>query len=205
MSFPSEAMRLLLVSDGRGDLPRLQRILAACIAGGLRAMQLREGQLSARELADFCRELRPMLQSVDGLLIINDRADLVAAGFGDGLHLGGGSLSPGDARRFLPDTLLGFSAHDAREIAWAKAEGADYVSLSPLLPSSCKPGQPAIGLQRAEELTRGAGLPVLWLGGLDAEKIGRIASAPAGFALRSGLCDVLDPESQVRQILGAIS
>ena len=200
MSFPCEPLRLILVSDGLGDRTRLAGIVSAAVAGGLRAVQLREPELSARELAVLCRELRPFLQAVDGQLLVNDRADLVAAGLADGVHLGAHSLPPLEVRRFLPDALIGFSAHDAREIAWAKEQGADYVSLSPVLPSSCKPGQPAIGVDRAAQMTRDAGLPVIWLGGIDANNAGDLPSVAAGLGLRSGLCDVEDPEGAVRSI-----
>lgn len=202
MSFPHEQLRIVLISDGRGDRSRLCHIVSAAVAGGLRAVQLREPELSAQELAVLCLELRPMLQAVDGLLLVNDRADLVAAGLADGVHLGGHSLTPSQVRTFLPRALIGFSAHDAREIAWAKQQGVDYVSLSPLLPSSCKPGQPAIGIEAAAQMTRDAGLPVIWLGGIDADNAGELSPMAAGLALRSGLCSSEDPEAAVRSVLG---
>jgi thiamine-phosphate pyrophosphorylase len=198
-------MRLVLVSDGQGDLARLKRILAACIAGGLRAMQLREAELSPEQYADFCSVLRPMLEEVKGLLISNARTDPVAKGLADGVHLGRASLSPSAARSILPEAIIGFSAHSAAEIAWASGEAADYVSLSPVLPSSCKPGEPALGMVEATGLTRAAALPVIWLGGFTADNIDSLPAGAAGLALRSGLCDFPDPESAVRRILRAIS
>lgn len=201
MNIASRQMRLILVSDGLADRKRLVRIVSAAVAGGLRAVQLREPALSVRELASLCAELRPVLHAVNGLLLVNDRADLVAAGLADGVHLGAQSLPPARVRAFLPDALIGFSAHDPTEIAWAREQGADYVSLSPVLPSSCKPGQPAIGIERAQLWTREAGLPVIWLGGINAACIGELPDSPAGLALRSGLCGVEDPEAVVRRIL----
>ena len=83
-----KAMELVLISDGLGDPNRLAKLVALAVTGGVRAVQLREPDMSARVLADLCRQLLPVLERVGGLLLVNDRADLVAAGLAHGVHLG---------------------------------------------------------------------------------------------------------------------
>ena len=61
---PSDALRLLLITDGRGDVARLEDIVTASLAGGVRAVQLREHAMSARRLAQICERLRPEFESV---------------------------------------------------------------------------------------------------------------------------------------------
>lgn len=195
------------MTDGRGDPARLVGLVAEVVAGGVRAVQLREPGMTARQLADLCRDLRPALQAVDGLLIVNDRADLVAAGLADGVHLGGRSLSPVDARRFLAEeSLVGCSAHDPDELLAAAVGGADYASLSPILPTSCKPGAEGIGVERAASWTRAADLPVIWLGGLQAGNLEGVRDlGAAGFGMRSALCDADEPGEYARAVREILS
>ena len=162
--------------------------------------------MTARALGELCRALRPLVERADGLLLVNDRADLVAAGLAHGVHLGHRSLEPRQVRRFLPpDCLVGCSAHDPESLAAAAEQGADYASLSPVFPTGCKPGAAAIGPRAAEAWTRAARLPVIWLGGLDRAELGRLRDCGAhGFALRSALCDAADPRGEAERLRAAL-
>ncbi|MBK8976819.1 MAG: thiamine phosphate synthase [Planctomycetes bacterium] len=184
------ALRIVQVTDGRGDVARIARLAAAAVDAGVRTVQLREPLLTARELAALCEQLRPRLDAVGGLLLVNDRADVAAAGLAHGVHLGRRSLRPEQVRAFAPAARIGCSAHDAAELAAARAGGADYAFLSPVHATRSKPGAVPLGPARAAELTRAAGLPVVWLGGLDAERVARSAGGPAcGFAVLGALAD----------------
>jgi thiamine-phosphate pyrophosphorylase len=200
------AMELVLISDGLGDGDRVARLVARAVSGGVRAVQLREPGMSARVLADLCRALLPVLESVGGLLLVNDRADLVAAGLAHGVHLGRRSLTPREVRRFLPETcLVGYSAHDPESLSRARAEGADYASLSPIFATVCKPGASPIGFERASTWTAAAGIPVIWLGGLSSANLDRVRDGGArGFALRSALCDAVDPAREAARLRKAL-
>jgi len=69
--------------------------------GGVRAVQLREKDLSGRELFRLAERMRKLTEGYGARLLINDRAD-VAMGVGaDGVHLGVLSIPPREARRFL--------------------------------------------------------------------------------------------------------
>ena len=202
-----KAMDLVLVTDGGGDGERLFDLVARVVAGGVRAVQLREPGMTARALGELCRALRPLVERADGLLLVNDRADLVAAGLAHGVHLGHRSLEPSQVRRFLPpDCLVGCSAHDPESLAAAAGQGADYASLSPVFPTGCKPGAAAIGPGTAQAWTRAARLPVIWLGGLDSAEVARLGSCGAhGFALRSALCQAADPCGEAERLRAALS
>ncbi len=201
------AMELVLVTDGSGDAERLVRLVTQVVAGGVRAVQLREPGMTASELGELCRVLRPVMERVGGLLLVNDRADLAAAGLAHGVHLGERSLEPGTVRRFLPpDCIVGCSAHDARSLAAAAEQGADYASLSPIFATTCKPGARALGVDAARTLTRAAGLPVIWLGGLDRQKMATLRDCgAAGFALRSALCEAAEPTREAAVLRASLA
>jgi thiamine-phosphate pyrophosphorylase len=201
----ARAFRPLLITDGRGEVPRIEAIVGAAIDGGVRAVQVREPGLGARQLATLCARLRARMP-VGGLVLVNDRVDVAAAGCADGVHLGGRSLAPADARRVLgPHALIGFSAHDADELASAVAQGASYATLSPLFPTASKPGAPALGLERALALAGAAALPVVLLGGIDTGRARELRGRwPGAVAVLSAICSAPDPRAAAAALVDAL-
>ena len=77
---PQLESRLFLVTDrhqtiGRPLVPLLQRVLTA----GAPAIQLRERDLSAKELVTLAREVQAVMASRRSQLLINDRVDVALA------------------------------------------------------------------------------------------------------------------------------
>lgn len=204
------ALRVVLVTDGEGDAARLLRIVTAACAGGVRAVQLREPGLSARELATLCAQLRPVIAACGGVLLVNDRVD-VAAACADGAQVGHRSLPPPLARRALgPDRVLGVSVHEAGELAGLAAAGADFALLAPVWRTASKPGQRGLGVAAAGAITAASPVPVVWLGGVDVDKAAALAplpraQRPLGVALRSGLCSARDVEAHSRAVVAAFA
>ncbi len=178
------ALRLVMVSDGCGDVKRLLVAARAAVGAGVRAVHVRESRLGARELAAVCLRLRALLDPLGGLVVVGDRVDVAMTGAAHGVQLGHRSLEPAAVRAFAEkDLLIGCSTHDAAEIATAVEGGADFVTLAPVFPSASKPGHPGLGLAAARTLTAACPLPVVWLGGFDAARIAACVDEPAaGFA-----------------------
>lgn len=196
-----DALRVLLVTDGDGDVDRLRGLVRAAVAGGVRAVQLREPHLSARQLADLAAELRPVLTEVGGYLLLNDRVDVVAAGHAHGAQVGHRSLSPRDAKSVLgAGQLLSCSVHDEQQLAEAASAGADFAVLAPVFATSSKPGVVPLGVKLAGRWTAAAQVPVLWLGGVTPANVATIANLPpeqrpCGVAVLSGICHAADPRA----------
>lgn len=184
-----------LITDGSGELARIHDIIAAALDGGVRGIQVREPSLSARQLCTLCADLKPRIDACGGVLVVNDRADVVAAGLAHGVQLGHRSLRPEAARRFLPrSAIIGCSVHDLSQIQEAVA--ADFVVLAPLFATGSKPGAEPLGLSRARELVSASLLPVILLGGIDVSNAGSAREIGAsGVAVMSAVCDASDPRS----------
>lgn len=203
-------LRLVLVTDGRGDAARIEAIVRAALDGGARCVQLREPHWSARMLLQAAERLHPLLDEAGGLLLVNDRLDVAAAGAAHGAQIGHRSLPPDLARRVLgPEPVLGYSAHDQGELDLAAAAGCDFALLSPVWPTTSKPGMPHLGEPRAVVLTAAARLPVVWLGGVTPVHAARIADLPpdrrpAGIAVRSAIMDAADPRYATAALLRAM-
>jgi thiamine-phosphate pyrophosphorylase len=76
-----------------------------------------------------------------------------------------GSHGPGSG-----EGLRSAPAHDAAEIRAAEAAGASLVFLSPVFATGSHPGRAPLGPERFRELAATTGLPVVALGGMNAER-----------------------------------
>jgi len=200
---------LCLVTDRRALAPgrSLADAVEAALSGGVEAVQLREKDLSARELYSLALELRERTRRRGARLLVNDRVDVALAVGADGVHLGGGSLPVEQARRLLgPGRLIGVSTHHGSEIAAAAARGADFVTLGPVYPTPSKAvfGEP-LGVERLRRACASAPVPVFALGGIRADRVGEILAAGArGVALISGVLGAEDPAAAAAEILRAL-
>lgn len=199
----SAALRVQWITDDQGDCDRIERIVRDALEGGVRAFQLREKAWSARQVAIACERLRPIVEAAGGVLLVNDRADVVAAGLAHGVQIGARSLPIDAVRKLLPaPAVLGYSAHDAAELETAARGGADFALLAPVFATTSKPGVDPLGVPLATELTARARLPVVWLGGIDADSIRRVpADRVAGCAVRSALCRGRDVVGVARRLV----
>lgn len=200
--------RLLLVTDrrqtkGRPLVPLLQRVLTAAAP----AIQLRERDLSVRDLVTLAREVQAMTNSCRSQLLINDRIDIALALDGVGVHLRSNSLPAFVARRLLgTDRLLGVSVHSIEEAVQAESQGADYVILGPIYETPSKQAfGPPLGIQTLEKACRLVRIPIVGIGGVTAARAREMRQAGAfGVAVITAILGAEDVESATRELLDAV-
>jgi thiamine-phosphate diphosphorylase len=135
---------------------------------GVPLLQIREPRLSVRDVLALAARLRRRCNRA--LILLNDRFDVARAAGLDGVHLRSDSLPVERVRALAgPDFIIGRSAHDLSEVLAAEAGGADFVVLGPVFPTPSKAGRPALGLARLREIRRRATIPILALGGIQAD------------------------------------
>lgn len=168
--------RLLVLTDRTQAAAPLPEAVAAAVAAGARAVVLRDKDLPPAERAALAGELAAVLAPVGGLLVW---AGAVGSAGRTAVHLAAADPVP-DPR----PALLGRSCHDAGEVARARAEGCDWVFVSPLHTTPSKPGYgPALGPAGLARLAAGAP-PVYALGGVRPEDAaGCLAAGAAGLAV----------------------
>jgi len=197
---------LYLITDRKQPLQgrSLIETVAAALEGGVRAVQLREKDLSAAELYPLARELRELTARHDARLLINDRLDVALAVKADGVHLGGHSLPVVAARKILgPDKLIGVSTHRFEEVTGAQRDGADFVTFGPVYftPSKAVYGEP-VGLGPLREVCSAAPLPVFALGGVTLGCLPELRSSGCRrVALISAILASADPAAAAAAIL----
>jgi thiamine-phosphate pyrophosphorylase len=173
-----------LAAHGGNDtlLERVCSFARELAAGGVRLMQYRAKDLSAREMLQHARELRRILPA-EVKVIMNDRADLcLAAGF-DGVHVGQDDLSPESVRAIIgPKRIVGVSTHNVEQLRAAAQSSADYLAIGPVYGtvSKLKP-DPVVGLdgiRTARELV-GPERPLVAIGGIGPEQAADVLRAGA--------------------------
>lgn len=199
---------LYLITDRNappsGDLPGA---LEAALAGGVRFVQYREKDLPFDERLKLGREIASRAAEHDARLIVNGDPELAAALDADGVHLGKGTVSVSAMRAGGYAGLIGYSAHSGEEAARAFAEGADFVTLSPVFPTKSKfSSGPLLGLDAFERELKIAGGPVYALGGVGAENASSCLERGAcGVALIGAILAADDPARAAREVRAALA
>jgi thiamine-phosphate pyrophosphorylase len=140
--------------------------LQAALDGGAHWIQI-------RHKGDFTRDFVATLEACSKRkrdLILNDRADYAAL-LGFGLHLGQTDLPPVEARAILgPAALIGFSTHNAGQLAAAQSLPVNYLAIGPLFPTQSKANpDPVVGLQPFH-----SPLPLVGIGGITLDNVGPV-------------------------------
>lgn len=197
---------LYLITDRRlvpPDRTLLQTVEVA-LAGGVRAVQLREKDLAASELRALAQDLRILTRRHNARLLINRDIELALDIDADGVHLPGDRPDIAGARHHLgPDRLIGVSTHHVNEIRRAAREGADFVTFGPVCatPSKAAFGPPQ-GFAALTEACHHSPLPVFALGGMDQQTAPRALCAGAhGVALIAAIIAAADPRATARALL----
>src|SRR4051812_8446719 len=171
-----------------GDESARQKALLAKVAECARAavdyIQLREKDLSGRELELLAREALQQVRAAGSKtrLLVNSRTDIAIACGLDGVHLRSGDEDPsaGDVRAIfgaagVSQPIVAASCHSEAEVEMAESQAADFVVFAPVFEKSGALGRGLSELRRIcsqisaadgkTEAVARARLPVLALGG----------------------------------------
>jgi thiamine-phosphate pyrophosphorylase len=161
------------------DCP-LEQAAGAMIDGGARILQIRHKGHWTRDKFDQASHVARLCSRAGATLIINDRAD-IALLLGAGLHVGQDDLPPGDARRILGDgPILGYSTHNADQLAAASGEPVSYLALGPMFPTQSKLNpDPVVGIERLRAWRRLTARPLVAIGGITRENARSVLEAGA--------------------------
>jgi thiamine-phosphate pyrophosphorylase len=195
------------VTDRRATGARpLVEVVAACLAQGLPAVQLREKDLPAGELLALAGALAGWTRAAGARLLVNDRVDVAVAARADGAHLPAAGLPPGAARAVLgPGALLGVSTHSREEAERAAAAGVDYVAFGPVYDTPAKRAHgPPQGLKALAGVVAALRCPVIAIGGITAARVPAVRDAgAAGVQVIRALLAVPDPARATAELLAA--
>jgi thiamine-phosphate pyrophosphorylase len=193
--------RLYVLITGAGCAAAIDWTIQEAAAGGVQIVQLREKQLSDRELLERAKQVRRWTRQVGVLFLMNDRPDLARLAEADGVHLGQDDLPIKEARRVIgPDALIGVSTHNLDQVRQAVRDGAGYIGVGPTFPSNTKAFAELAGLDFVRQAAAETTLPAFVLGGISLANLPQaIAAGARRVAVSQALCQAEDPQAVARQ------
>jgi thiamine-phosphate pyrophosphorylase len=202
--------RLYLITD-RALFPEKESLYAAlekALRGGCRAVQLREKDLSIRELLAMAYDLRTVTQRHRARLFVNDRVDVAMAVGADGVHLGRTGIPPSAAKKASQGALVvGASTHSLKEALDAEKDGADFITFGPVYqtPSKLRYGEP-VGRAALHDAVSAVSIPVFAIGGITPERTAEVtANGAHGVALISAILSSSHVQETTEQFTRCLS
>ncbi len=181
---------LYLITDRRQMKAPFYEGIEDALKGGVKAIQLREKDLSVRQLHEKACRLREITFRYGARLFVNDRLDIALSVEADGVHLAGTGIPLQVVRKITGrKMLIGVSTHTLEEAAEAESKGADFITFGPVYetPSKKKYGPP-VGIEKLKEVSERVSIPVFGLGGVRIERVPDVLNAGArGVALISAI------------------
>lgn len=200
---------VLLITDRRLAARPLADVVAAALDGGCRWILVREKDLGADALATLVADIVALARPHGAAVSVSGDAAVAEEAGAHGVHLpqaATGRAAIADARERLGvDALVGVSCHTVEEARDAAADGADYVTYSPIFLTASKPGYgPALGLDGLADAARRAPVPVLALAGIDATNAADCRRAgAAGIAVMGSIMRASDPAAVMAATIAA--
>jgi thiamine-phosphate pyrophosphorylase len=151
------------ITDRRG-CPDVLRCIERSAADGVGLIQIREKDLSTRNLLGLTRLALDRVHRTFTRVLVNGRVDVALAAGAHGVHLPANSISPSRIRKIVPAGFtIGVSCHTLDEIRAVRE--ADFVVFGPIFSSPGK--QQPVGVGALAEAAAASVVPVFALGGID--------------------------------------
>ena len=143
------------------------KVVADIAAGGAKIVQIREKHLSDAAVFELVKKCKSITDKFNMLLIVDDRVDVAIAAGADGVHLGQEDLPLTEAKKLVPEMLLGVSTHNADEINQALRDNCSYLNIGPMFATATKSvACGALGLETIERLKTQVTCPFSIMGGI---------------------------------------
>lgn len=198
-----DALSLYFISGTQDTERDLNAVLQDALAGGITAFQYREkgdGSLSGKQKEEMAKSLQAQCLEENIPFIVNDDIDLALTLNADGVHVGQEDARAEEVRlRIGPEMLLGVSAHTIPEAEQALQNGADYIGVGPMYPTSSKADAKDVCGPEMIVSMRNAGihLPIVGIGGISAANAQEVIAGGAdGISLISEISSARDPREK---------
>lgn len=174
------------------------------IEAGVRLLQYRDKQASARELLENSRAIAATAAAANCPFFVNDRPDVAYLSGAAGVHVGQEDLGVEQAREVVgPERWVGVSTHNLEQFQQAAASSADYIAVGPIFPTTSKANpDPVVGVDLVRRVRALTSKPIVAIGGISLEHAPEVIAAGAdSVAVISGILKAPDPSAQARRYL----
>jgi thiamine-phosphate pyrophosphorylase len=168
------------LSKGRTD----SEVAKAAYDGGADVVQLRMKNADGRKMLEEAKIIKKYADEHLKYFIVNDRVDIALLSDADGVHLGQKDIPVTEARKLLgEDKIIGASVSNLEEARRAYEDGADYLGIGAIFPTSTKTdANQGIGLDAIFSIKKEIPLPLVAIGGINRGNIADVIKAGADCA-----------------------
>lgn len=203
MNLRREDLLLYAITDRSwtGEQTLLQQLEQA-LQGGVSMVQLREKGLEEDAFVAQAVQVGRLCRRYGVPLIVNDNVDVALKSGADGVHVGAQDAPVETVRRRAGSGfLIGATAKTVAQAQAAQRAGADYLGVGAVFPSPTKRDALRISVEQLRIICASVSIPVVAIGGISQENIGRLAgSGAAGVAVISALFSVGDIRAAARAL-----
>jgi len=194
MRKPDLTLYFITDSAGMTEEHFLEIVRQAC-EGGVTLVQLREKEKSGLEYFTLAQKVKQITDQYGIPLIIDDRVDIAMAVDAAGVHLGRTDLPVSAARALLGEhKIIGATAKTVAQAEKAKEEGADYLGVGAIYPTTTKVITIITEVSTLNEIAIQTGMPVVAIGGLNESNISVLYNSMAsGIAVVSAIMKSENP------------
>jgi len=195
----------IIDSEALGNRRHIE-VAEELIRGGAKIIQFRDKSRDKSERLAITQGLKELCSKHGVLYIVNDYIGLALATDADGLHLGQKDLPVSVARRLLAiDKIIGCSVNTVEQAKAAEADGADYLAVGSIYPTSSKEGAVVVGLEGLRQVKQAVSLPLVAIGGINKDNAAEVLAAGAeAVAVISATVKAKDIKEATRQIIAAL-
>lgn len=197
-------MRLYAVTDRSWtEKKSLAEQVREAISGGVTCVQLREKELDYEAFFAEALAIRDLCRGQGVPFIINDNVELALNCSADGVHVGQSDMNASDVRSLIgSDKILGVSVQTVEQAKTAEQNGADYLGVGSIFPTSTKPDAADVSLDTLRSICGSVSIPVCAIGGINAENILQLKGTGLdGVALVSAIFASSDITKTCRHLL----
>ncbi|BCA80562.1 bifunctional hydroxymethylpyrimidine kinase/phosphomethylpyrimidine kinase [Desulfuromonas sp. AOP6] len=154
--------------------------VAAALLGGARVVQYRDKVRPDQEQLVIANQLKHLCRQRGATFIVNDDPVIAQASGADGVHIGQQDGGISEARRILgQNKIIGVSTRNAEEALKAQMQGADYVAVGSIYPTSSKDDIQVVGLDMLKKVRKAVQVPVVAIGGINCDNGNDVLKAGA--------------------------
>ncbi|MBR4913642.1 MAG: thiamine phosphate synthase [Clostridiales bacterium] len=182
----------------------LSRVRSA-LEGGVTIIQLREKNRTTREYVELAEAVHALTKEFGVPLIIDDRIDVMLAADCEGVHVGAEDMPVATARKLIgSDKILGATAKTIEAATKAYNDGADYLGVGAIYPTTTKVKTVLTSTETLDAITKAVPIPVNAIGGLNKTNLGVLKGINiAGVCAVSAIMKAYSPKNAAEELMKA--
>lgn len=197
---------LYFITDSTGfEEDEFLRRVRSALEGGVTILQLREKNRTTREYIDLAEKVHEITKEYNVPLIIDDRVDVMLATDAEGVHVGAEDMPVATARKLIgKEKILGATAKTVEAARKAYEDGADYLGVGAIYPTTTKVKTVLTSTDTLRDITKAVPIPVNAIGGLNKDNLDVLKGIDIkGVCAVSAIMKADSPKEAARSLLNA--